>query len=76
MQKWEYCSLWNHKAQFIHHLTEKGVEISKIDIPKGTSEENVTAMVIAHLGNEGWELVGMGTISQFEHKLYFKRPKA
>lgn len=43
--------------------------------PKGTTEMDAVAQFIARLGDDGWEMVGAGTMTENSHCLYFKRPK-
>jgi hypothetical protein len=84
MQKWEYC--------VISGLTQNGVEYPGFyifsnngyelvdpfkNLPKGMALKDSVAMLIARLGDEGWEMVGAGsTRSGISHSIYFKRPKA
>jgi hypothetical protein len=83
MQKWEYCVVSgigrsaDHRRFDTHYpcfsrLTSNGVE-SVTDFknrPRGVSEWDAVAQLIAQLGDEGWEMVGADAAS-----LYFKRPK-
>ena len=83
MQKWEYCTihgLGNKKTSFPHYyrLTDKGFE-PVTDFrkrPKGVSEADAVGHLIAQLGDEGWEMVGAGNVSESYHCLYFKRSKS
>jgi hypothetical protein len=80
MQKWEYCKIIRVENYFSYHpllfrFTINGEE--REDIPKnpqGMGKDDAIARVIAQLGEEGWELVGVGRYDQ-THTLYFKRPK-
>ena len=44
--------------------------------PKGVSEADAVAQLIAQLGDEGWEMVAAGNIGESTHSLYFKRLKS
>ena len=39
------------------------------------SEEELVAKTIFELGEQGWEMVGMGNTGPNHHMVYFKRPK-
>lgn len=60
-----------------YRLTAQGAEMvtdfSKR--PRGVSEADAVAQLIAQLGDEGWEMVGSGNLSVWIHSLHFKRPK-
>lgn len=72
MQRWEYCCLagvqvipmkgWNTSHPRLFRYTARGCEL--VDDfkhrEKGLSEEDVVAMTIARLGEEGWQLTGGG----------------
>lgn len=60
-----------YKPRF-YRLTAQGAELVTDfkNRPKGMSEADAVAQLIAQLGDEGWELVGV------DHILYFKRPKS
>jgi len=88
MQKWEYCTLgpveyssttwkWvpNEPARIV--FTRKGVKEEGIDLNGESSlkdAQNEVAAVLARLGEEGWEMVGCGSVFAAGHFLYFKRP--
>ena len=88
MQKWEYCTLgpveyssttwkWapNEPARIV--FTSKGVMEEGININGDSSLKDVqdeVAAVLARLGEEGWEMVGCGSVFAAGHFLYFKRP--
>jgi len=44
--------------------------------PKGIEERDAVAQLIAQLGEEGWEMVGCGSLQERKHCIYFKRPKS
>ena len=87
MQKWEYCKLegvtfFPVKVEMQHRLyliTENGLEtlkdFSDLRNKNGEDLHNAMGKAIAQLGNEGWEMVGAGTVGGQTHCLYFKRPK-
>jgi hypothetical protein len=84
MQKWEYCVISgvSTRNEGLHsyypkviRLTTEGAEASRLPEEKGAQETDSLAIVIAQMGNEGWELVGCGNTSASYHSLYFKRPK-
>ncbi len=81
VEKWEYCVLYGigptDKGKLctydpnLYRFTSKGYELVT-DFKNRTqsiTEEISVARVIALLGDEGWELVGIG------NGLWFKRPK-
>ena len=79
MQKWEYCAIVgisrNNEKLFpyypgIWHFTDLGIQASRIHSP----EADEVAKTIAQLGEQGWEMVGAGNVSDNYHTLYFKRP--
>ena len=87
MQVWEYCAVvgiqrYSERRGFhprwpaIWHFTSDGIKEVEITI----DEIKTTAKTIAQLGEQGWEMVSVGTISaggesETTHILYFKRPK-
>ena len=93
MQKWEYCTISGirHRvgdkdeksflvASYLYRFTDSGLGMEKLAAPKGTASQNYVAATIARMGDDGWELVGIGTgYNQFgdipHDVLYFKRPK-
>jgi hypothetical protein len=82
MQKWEYCAVvgivrnerrLEPKFPAIFWFTPGGFRVTEI---KG-KENDMTATSIAELGEQGWEMVGVGTGYQgVSQTLYFKRPLA
>jgi hypothetical protein len=84
MSQWETCVLtgvWGSQEHGfrttrirLYHFSAEGLELAKevkgtfID---GRAEKDAAAQIIAELGNDGWELVGVGDGSC----LWFKRPK-
>ncbi len=87
MQKWEYCEISGLRAGGLRYtefvkLSAKGrqvvtaVNLSQTnDADKHREAQDTFACIIAQLGEEGWEMVGAGNISEGQHTLYFKRPK-
>jgi hypothetical protein len=90
MQKWEYCVIGPIKAaaaggwlgyypvffSFTTNITSD--QMYALRKENGVSEQAVLAREIAKLGEEGWEMVGCGSVSEgtpSHHCLYFKRPK-
>jgi hypothetical protein len=55
------------------------LEDESIKASSGLAEEDALAAAIARLGDEGWELAGVGPVGPGQginyHYLYFKRPK-
>jgi hypothetical protein len=88
MQKWEYCTVgpieysssswkWipNEPARII--FTRKGVKEQGFGLDESSSLKDVqdaVAAVLAELGEQGWEMVGCGSVFAAGHFLYFKRP--
>jgi len=80
MQKWEYCKIigvgTKARQVFPEHrrFRQDRVEVTKIEHP----EETNVAKMIANLGLDGWEMLGVvatgGESSSYIHSLYFKRP--
>ena len=87
MQKWEYrviagvdhtkLGLINRDPCYIQ-LTTEGEKIlmgsRDFKTQGGGNETKAMAQLIAQLGEEGWELVGVASKDR-SHSLYFKRPK-
>jgi len=79
MQKWEYCAVYQI-TQMGGWLTSVGMAYIEEFTDRGATRKNfehspdALADVIAGLGNEGWEMVGTGVVSEHYHTLYFKRP--
>jgi hypothetical protein len=87
MQKWEYCTLgpiefsstswkWipNEPTRIV--FTTKGVKEEGFKIDETSSLTDVqdeVATVLAQLGEQGWEMVGCGSVFASGHFLYFKR---
>ncbi len=84
MQKWEYCVVSGIGPSLAtsypaaYRMTARGIEIVMDfkKLPKGASEINAVAQLIAQLGEEGWEMVGSGNTGSGHHSLYFKRLRA
>ncbi len=82
-QRWEYCVV--SKAAYvggragvywITHYRETGVRVE--DVEDNATSNAALAKAVARLGNEGWELVGLGPMEVRGTKLdglYFKRLK-
>lgn len=84
MQKWEYCvigKITNGRLDVsnpvAYRITNKGFELMSDfrNRQKGISELAAVGQFIAQLGEDGWEMTGVGNASEFYHCLYFKRPK-
>lgn len=86
MQKWEYCvvgpvksnlqgdrSFWGHYPNLLY-LRADG-RSGRVIEGKAQEEAENLAKAVAELGDEGWELVGMGNVAENAHFLYFKRAK-
>ena len=88
MTKWEYCAVVGISSKggrllepyhpAIWSFTPRGYEVVQI-----TGQEAAeVAKIIAHLGEEGWEMVACanagetGLSGSEAHILYFKRPKS
>jgi hypothetical protein len=76
MSTWEYCAVVEIRSggkelspmpPAIWYFTTTGVQV--VDI-QGKQE---VAQTIAHLGAEGWEMVGCGNVAGGGQALYFKR---
>jgi hypothetical protein len=83
--RWEYCAVT--KAQFINSPRGgqywinyfRGATVRTETVEAGVME-NGLAKAIARLGEEGWEMVGEGTLDMGPGRanpsaLYFKRPR-
>jgi hypothetical protein len=78
-EKWEYCILEGMVgpgfAKFagprLIFITPQGEKIETFgkDVPSLSKAR----LRIAQLGEEGWEMVGMGNIGEVAHAIYFKR---
>jgi hypothetical protein len=91
MQKWEYCCVgpikadvgsWKGHYPYLRFFEPDGLHDKRIKGERGLTEEAVLAATVAHLGEEGWEMVGCGIVGDLsagsgdlKHLLYFKRPK-
>ena len=79
MQKFEYCAVYQ-VTQMEGWLNSVGMAYKSDFTEQGATRQDldhhpdVLAKVIAKLGNEGWEMVGTGVVSQNSHTIYFKRP--
>lgn len=54
-------------------FTAEGEKIESLSAEPDCSQRNMVAKKIAQLGDEGWEMVGMGITGQGSHAVYFKR---
>ena len=80
MQKFDYCTIYQITQQqgwltgvgmaYIGFFTDQGASRHVLE-----REPNALAKAIAGLGNEGWEMVGTGVVTEHYHAIYFKRPK-
>ena len=88
MQQWEYLTVGPIKRAhgfegdypYLTQLTNTGRKVARIAGKGGIAEGEVFATTIAQLGEDGWEMVGCGTVNgttagSVMHVLYFKRPK-
>src|SRR5258708_5590551 len=71
MSYWEYCEVgWTPKQITIHVYSQ-----SSDGSYEGIQESKEWGRLLAQLGADGWELVGVGPIRPATHTLYyFKRP--
>jgi hypothetical protein len=82
MPKWEYCAVWGissiirglRKGSYVTDpdfwaMNRQGIKVAPM---KGGIHQ--VAATIAKLGEEGWEMVGCGNVSEGAHTIYFKRP--
>ena len=79
-EKWEYCRLEDllgagFVAAKLIFFTADGEKIESLHADEESSQRNIVAMRIAQLGDEGWEMVGMGITGQGSHAVYFKRKR-
>jgi hypothetical protein len=101
VQRWEYCAIMSFTTEkrstagpvlsvaYICYFREEGCAVETVDMEGADNRQHVAAKAIAHLGAEGWELVGLGPgqtnlfgIIDEHHDgmlsspfvLYFKRP--
>lgn len=85
-QRWEYCVVgpvkfgsfvgWEGYYSKSVMLTSSGYQ-EKNMAGDEQGERDRLAVEIARLGNEGWEMTGVGSVgdqSRVAHYLYFKRP--
>lgn len=83
-QTWEYCALSRSAYVgssrgglfWISYFRESGVQV--VEVEDTAVERNGPAKAMAKLGEEGWELVGEGTLDIGRGSikaLFFKRPK-
>lgn len=87
MQKWEYCIIDGIETQTLISpavggwfykglMTGKGIELADYNCKlTGLTKGDTVSQCIAQLGDDGWEMVGAGNMSESRHCLYFKRPK-
>lgn len=91
MSKWEYCAVGPIKNQprdelkgnhpNLYLFTKDGLSTTKLEESlSGKGKRDDIAKIIAKLGLEGWEMVGLGTVTlnlmshiQPGHLIYFKR---
>ncbi len=79
-EKWDFCRLEDLLAgSFVVakliFFTAAGEKIERLSADDDSSQRNVVAMRIAQLGDEGWEMAGMGITGQGSHAVYFKRKR-
>jgi len=90
MQQWEYCAVgpiktesswWYGSYPKLYYFTVEGQKILPIEKSPSIDQQNMMAIVIAKLGQEGWEMVSGGPVEGMDinnkgvmHYLYFKRP--
>ncbi len=76
MHKWDYCALINVYETADEELVGYGISYFTTDgVQKSKIKGSEVAQVVAQLGEQGWEMVGCGTIRGDRHCIYFKRPK-
>lgn len=91
-QKWEYCAVGPVKVSqtleghypWMINFKNEGLYANRIQKQGQLNERDILAQTIAKLGDEGWEMVGMGTVpgagsgehNEPAHLIYFKRPKS
>jgi hypothetical protein len=79
-EKWEYCRMEDllgdsFVAAKLIFFTAVGEKMESLHAEENSSQRNIVAMRIAQLGEEGWEMAGMGITGQGSHAVYFKRRK-
>jgi hypothetical protein len=80
-EKWEYCRMEDLlggsfvPAKLIF-FTAEGETVEILHAEEDSTQKKVVAMRIAQLGDEGWEMAGMGITGQGSHAVYFKRRKS
>ena len=84
-QQWEYCTITRagysaaasrSGVYWITYYRKAGPQV--VDVEDNVTTNAALAKAIARLGEEGWEMVGVGPIELRVGKtdaLYFKRPK-
>lgn len=83
-QTWEYCAVSKASYVFanraggywITYFKDSGFKVE--DVEDRATRDAALALAFAKLGDEGWEMVGSGSIEVRGKKLdafYFKRPK-
>jgi len=90
MQKWEYCAIAgvSKRGSGLYPRYPALIQFTLqgcVERPIKGDEINLLAQTIAHLGEQGWEMVGTGAHSlgsslgsgttETNHIIYFKRPK-
>ena len=82
--RWEYCAvtksayLQSNRAglYWITYFRNSGFDV--VDVEDNATSNAAYSKAIARLGDEGWEMVGAGTLEANARKLdalFFKRPK-
>ena len=78
-EKWEFCRLEDLIGGFVPakliFFTTEGEKIENLSADEESTKRNIIAMRIAQLGDEGWEMAGMGITGQGSHAVYFKRKR-
>lgn len=86
MQKWEYCAIASLHAPVglpgitpyypkLSRFTQSGLQVTDLGRKGGKGEQDYVAQLIAQMGEDGWEMVGIFQTGEKEHGIYFKRPK-
>jgi hypothetical protein len=82
MQKWEYCAIAGVHASIPEADLYALFPTLQIFSKEGTKYKEISkddpddlGKIIADLGEQGWEMVGCGSVGNGgTHALYFKRP--
>ena len=80
-EKWEYCKIMGvFSDRYFHpklvYLTSEGEKVEALSGDDNIPELKKVAVRIAELGDEGWEMVGMGNTAEGVHSIYFKRKRS